>query len=73
MLPKAFPHKLYEGASFEARVEMLRAATADKPAFFHRRCPKVGYFATSPPNAGRRMAKTLASRSFVDAMRPSES
>src|SRR5277367_104282 len=31
VLPKAFPHKLYEGASFEARVEMLRAATADSP------------------------------------------
>lgn len=33
VLPKAFPHKLYEGASFEARVEMLYAATADKPHF----------------------------------------
>jgi nicotinate-nucleotide adenylyltransferase len=33
VLPKAFPHKLYEGASFEARVEMLCAATADTPNF----------------------------------------
>jgi nicotinate-nucleotide adenylyltransferase len=29
VLPKAFPHKVYEGASFEERVNMLRAATAD--------------------------------------------
>ncbi len=33
VLPRAFPHKLYEGASFEARMEMLRAATADWPSF----------------------------------------
>ncbi len=32
VLPKAFPHKPFEGASFEARKEMLRAATADWPS-----------------------------------------
>jgi nicotinate-nucleotide adenylyltransferase len=33
VLPKSFPHKLYDGASFEARIEMLQAATADSPYF----------------------------------------
>ncbi len=33
VLPRTFPHKPYEGASFDQRVEMLRAATADHPAF----------------------------------------
>ncbi len=30
-LPRAFPHKKYTGASLEQRVEMLRAAVADRP------------------------------------------
>jgi nicotinate-nucleotide adenylyltransferase len=33
VLPKEFPHKLFEGAPFEARVEMLLAATVDMPRF----------------------------------------
>src|SRR5580692_13065109 len=33
VLPKIFPHKLYHGAPFAERVEMLRAAIADEPAF----------------------------------------
>jgi len=33
VLPKLFPHKPYHGAPFSARVEMLRAATMDEPAF----------------------------------------
>jgi nicotinate-nucleotide adenylyltransferase len=33
VLPRAFPHKSYDGAPFEARVEMLREATAGEPAF----------------------------------------
>jgi len=32
-LPRILPHKEYTGASFEERVEMLRAALADEPAF----------------------------------------
>jgi nicotinate (nicotinamide) nucleotide adenylyltransferase len=32
VLPKALPHKTFEGASFEARIEMLRVATADWPS-----------------------------------------
>jgi nicotinate-nucleotide adenylyltransferase len=33
VLPKEFPHKLFEGAPFEARVAMLLAATSDTPRF----------------------------------------
>ncbi|MGA7235052.1 MAG: hypothetical protein WBY44_05210 [Bryobacteraceae bacterium] len=33
VLPKALPHKLYEGAPFETRIEMMRAVTADWPRF----------------------------------------
>jgi nicotinate (nicotinamide) nucleotide adenylyltransferase len=33
VLPRVFPHKLYHGAPFAARVEMLRAALADGPSF----------------------------------------
>jgi len=33
VLPKVFPHKPYDGAPFAERVEMLRAAIADEPAF----------------------------------------
>src|SRR2546425_6771092 len=33
VLPRAFPHKEYSGAGFEARVDMLRAAIADNPRF----------------------------------------
>jgi nicotinate (nicotinamide) nucleotide adenylyltransferase len=33
VLPRAFPHKRYEGASFEDRVRMLEAALADEPRF----------------------------------------
>ena len=33
MLPRAFPHKDYAGASFDERLEMLRRATADEPRF----------------------------------------
>src|SRR5580658_5803721 len=33
VLPQVFPHKPYHGAQFAARVEMLRAAIADEPAF----------------------------------------
>lgn len=33
VLPVAFPHKRYEGAAFEARVAMLRAAIVGQPAF----------------------------------------
>jgi nicotinic acid mononucleotide adenylyltransferase len=31
VLPRVFPHKGYEGATFEQRVEMLGAALADEP------------------------------------------
>ncbi len=31
VLPRAFPHKPYEGANFEERVEMLVAALEDRP------------------------------------------
>jgi nicotinate-nucleotide adenylyltransferase len=33
VLPRAFPHKPYSGASFEQRIELLQAALADEPAF----------------------------------------
>ena len=33
VLPREFPHKEYSGASFVERIEMLRAAVADGPAF----------------------------------------
>jgi nicotinate-nucleotide adenylyltransferase len=33
VLPKLFPHKPYHGAPFAERVEMLRAATPNEPAF----------------------------------------
>ncbi len=33
VLPKAFPHKTYEGARFDDRLEMLLAATAAEPRF----------------------------------------
>lgn len=33
VLPKLFPHKQYHGAPFAERVEMLRAAIEDEPAF----------------------------------------
>ena len=33
LLPLLFPHKQYIGASFEQRLEMLRAALADEPQF----------------------------------------
>lgn len=33
VLPRAFPHKIYEGASFEDRVGMLEAAFAADPQF----------------------------------------
>lgn len=33
VLPRSFPHKLYIGASFPERVEMLRAALRHEPAF----------------------------------------
>jgi nicotinate-nucleotide adenylyltransferase len=33
VLPKLFPHNPYHGAPFAQRVEMLRAALADEPAF----------------------------------------
>ncbi|HVX66222.1 MAG TPA: adenylyltransferase/cytidyltransferase family protein [Bryobacteraceae bacterium] len=33
ILPRAFPHKRYEGASFEQRVHMLEAALANEPRF----------------------------------------
>jgi nicotinate-nucleotide adenylyltransferase len=33
VLPRAFPHKPFEGAPFEARVAMLLAATADTRSF----------------------------------------
>jgi nicotinic acid mononucleotide adenylyltransferase len=33
VLPRAFPHKAYGGASFEDRVRMLAAAVGDEPRF----------------------------------------
>ncbi len=33
VLPRAFPHKLYVGATFEQRITMLKAAIAGEPAF----------------------------------------
>ncbi len=33
VLPQAFPHKPYHGASFAARLEMLQAPIAEEPAF----------------------------------------
>src|SRR3954452_18527142 len=33
VLPRVFPHKTYSGASFNDRVEMLRAAVAGEEAF----------------------------------------
>jgi nicotinate-nucleotide adenylyltransferase len=33
VLPRAFPHKRYEGASFEDRIDMLEAALASEPRF----------------------------------------
>ena len=33
VLPRAFPHKAYEGAPFEQRIAMLRAALVDEPRF----------------------------------------
>ena len=33
LLPEVFPHKGWEGATFEQRVEMLQAALADEPRF----------------------------------------
>ena len=33
VLPRAFPHKVYDGASFPDRLEMLRQALADEPRF----------------------------------------
>lgn len=33
VLPQAFPHKAYEGASFEQRVRMLELALASEPRF----------------------------------------
>lgn len=33
VIPHAFPHKVYEGASFEQRIEMLLRAVDDEPAF----------------------------------------
>jgi nicotinate-nucleotide adenylyltransferase len=33
VLPRAFPHKVYEGAPFEIRVKMLRAIASQDPAF----------------------------------------
>jgi nicotinate-nucleotide adenylyltransferase len=33
VLPRVFPHKTYSGASFAERVEMLRDAVSDEPAF----------------------------------------
>ncbi|MBI3694490.1 MAG: hypothetical protein HY238_06585 [Acidobacteria bacterium] len=33
LLPRVFPHKIYTGASFEQRVEMLQAALAAEPHF----------------------------------------
>jgi len=32
-LPRAFPHKGFEGADFRARLEMLRRLSADRPGF----------------------------------------
>jgi nicotinate-nucleotide adenylyltransferase len=33
VLPRVFPHKDYQGASFDDRAELLMSATADTPAF----------------------------------------
>jgi nicotinate-nucleotide adenylyltransferase len=33
VLPREFPHKAYEGASFDERIEMLQRAVADDPRF----------------------------------------
>src|SRR5438105_1593079 len=33
VLPREFPHKAYEGASFEERIEMLRLAVDGEPRF----------------------------------------
>ncbi len=33
LLPEVFPHKPYTGASFDQRLEMIRAALADEPRF----------------------------------------
>src|SRR5579862_4406903 len=33
VLPRQFPHKQYEGATFEERLEMLEAATSREPRF----------------------------------------
>ena len=33
VLPRQFPHKPYEGATFDQRLEMLQAATAGEPQF----------------------------------------
>ncbi|HLK64877.1 MAG TPA: nicotinate-nicotinamide nucleotide adenylyltransferase [Bryobacteraceae bacterium] len=33
VLPREFPHKPYEGASFTQRVQMLQSAIGDQPAF----------------------------------------
>jgi nicotinate (nicotinamide) nucleotide adenylyltransferase len=33
VLPREFPHKVYEGASFEERIEMLRRAVDSEPRF----------------------------------------
>ncbi len=38
VLPRAFPHKAYAGASFEDRVRMLAAAVADEPRFSIASC-----------------------------------
>ena len=33
VLPRVFPHKTYSGAAFEQRVDLLRSAIANQPAF----------------------------------------
>ena len=38
VLPRAFPHKNYEGPSFDERLAMLRTATANEPRFALAAC-----------------------------------
>jgi nicotinate (nicotinamide) nucleotide adenylyltransferase len=53
VLPEAFPHKSYEGASFEQRLDMLRRLTAGEP-----------YFMTGVSNGGLFIAIAQETREF---------
>ena len=72
VLPRAFPHKTYDGAGLEERLAMLQAAVEDQPRYSVAASDQ-GCSSRSRGNAARRTATVPAWPSSAERMPPSAS